>query len=130
MTYHWGWGLSNLKADEMLGNMLRNARPLVTQAARGQVRKMSMGEQLKGVQDVKVKDAVRFFSDKAKDPAAQAAARVSPSRNLRVCLHVGPHRTEALLGGQKQLRDRAALARPRQLRPLSVWWVTDAAAGA
>ena len=59
----------------MLGNMLKNARPLAARGA-GQVRKMSIGEQLKGVQDVKVKDAARFFSDKAKDPAVQASARV------------------------------------------------------
>ena len=57
----------------MLANVLRRG---VAQAARGQVRKMSLGEQLKDVKDVKVKDAVRFFGDKAKDPAVQQAARV------------------------------------------------------
>ena len=58
---------------KMLANVLRRG---VAQAARGQVRKMSLGEQLKDVKDVKVKDAVRFFGDKAKDPAVQQAARV------------------------------------------------------
>lgn len=60
----------------MLGNVLRNAPRLATQAARGQVRRMSIGDHLAGVKDVKVKDAARFFSDKMNDPAAQAAARV------------------------------------------------------
>ena len=57
----------------MLANVLRRG---VAQAARGQVRKMSLGEHLKDVKDVKVKDAVRFFGDKAKDPAVHQAARV------------------------------------------------------
>ena len=58
---------------------LNNARALATTAARGQVRRMSgtIGDHIKGVKDVKVKDAARYFSDKMKDPAAQQAARVS-----------------------------------------------------
>jgi len=59
----------------MLGNALRNGRVMAAQAVRGQVRNMSMAKQLEGVKDVKVKDTVRFFSDKMKDPAAQAAAK-------------------------------------------------------
>ena len=56
---------------------LNNARALATTAARGQVRRMSgtIGDHIKGVKDVKVKDAARYFSDKMKDPAAQQAAR-------------------------------------------------------
>ena len=60
-----------------LGGALRQAPRVATQAARGQARKMSIGDQLAGVKDVKVKDAARFFSEKMNDPAAQAAARVS-----------------------------------------------------
>ena len=60
----------------MLGSVLRNSRALAAQAARGQVRRMSLGEQLKDIKDVKVKDAARWASDKVKDPAAQQAARV------------------------------------------------------
>jgi len=59
----------------MLGSVLRNSRALAAQAARGQVRRMSLGEQLKDIKDVKVKDAARWASDKVKDPAAQQAAR-------------------------------------------------------
>lgn len=62
----------------MLGNVLRNSRFVAAQAVRGQVRKMSIGEQLKDIKTVKVKDTVRWASDKMKDPAAQAAARVRP----------------------------------------------------
>jgi len=66
----------------MLGNVLRNGRAMAAQGVRAQVRNMSMAKHFEGVKEVKVKDSVRFFSDKMKDPAVQGAAKVVPNSHL------------------------------------------------
>jgi hypothetical protein len=62
----------------MLGNVLRNSKLLATTAARNSARRMST---LKDINDVKVKDVAGFISEKIKEPATHALARVRPPMN-------------------------------------------------
>ena len=76
---HLGGSYAGLDPIAMLGKVLK---AMAAQGVRTQVRNMSMAKQFEGFKEVKVKDSVRYFSDKMKDPAVHAAAKVVPTSHL------------------------------------------------